>query len=77
MVIIVFGIAFFGFIDGVRLVYLNSTLSQAAREGARLASVEASWVGSTDPGLRRHRRADLPGHRRRPQDARRHGRSIG
>jgi Flp pilus assembly protein TadG len=48
MVIIVFGIAFFGFIDGVRLVYLNSTLSQAAREGARLASVEASWVGSTD-----------------------------
>ena len=32
-----------------RLVFFNSTLSQAAREGARLASVEASWMGSTDP----------------------------
>jgi hypothetical protein len=39
----------FGLVDGGRLVFLNSTLSQAAREGARVASVEASYVGSTDP----------------------------
>lgn len=39
----------FGLVDMGRAVYLNSTLSQAAREAARLASVEASWVGSTDP----------------------------
>jgi Flp pilus assembly protein TadG len=38
----------FGLIDGSRMVFLNSTLSQAAREGAREASVEASWIGSTD-----------------------------
>jgi hypothetical protein len=35
--------------DGGRLVYMNTVLSQAAREAARVASVEASWVGSTDP----------------------------
>ena len=46
MPIFLFGV--FGLIDGARLVYLNSTLSQAAREGAREASVEASWIGSTD-----------------------------
>jgi Flp pilus assembly protein TadG len=39
----------FGLIDGGRLVYQNTVVSQAAREGARLASVEASWLGSTDP----------------------------
>lgn len=39
----------FGLVDMGRAVYLNSTLSQAAREAARLASVEASWIGSTDP----------------------------
>jgi Flp pilus assembly protein TadG len=38
----------FGLVDMGRYVYLNSTLSQAAREGARLASVEASWVASAD-----------------------------
>lgn len=39
----------FGLLDMGRAVYMNSTLSQAAREAARLAAVEASWVGSTDP----------------------------
>jgi hypothetical protein len=38
-----------GVFDGGRLVYMNTVLSQAAREAARAASVEASWVGSTDP----------------------------
>jgi len=35
--------------DGGRLVYMNTVLSQAAREAARVASVEASWIGSNDP----------------------------
>jgi hypothetical protein len=39
----------FGVVDGGRLVYLNSVVSQAAREGARVAAVEASWLGSSDP----------------------------
>ena len=37
-----------GLIDVGLTVYLNSTLSQAAREGARLGATEASWIGSTD-----------------------------
>jgi Flp pilus assembly protein TadG len=48
LVMPVFLLGVFGIIDGSRLVFLNSTLSQAAREGARQASVEASWLGSTD-----------------------------
>ena len=40
----------FGLLDVGRFVYLNATLSQAAREGARLGSVEASWMSSADPG---------------------------
>jgi len=48
MVIPIFLFMLFGIIDLGRYVYMNSTLSQAAREGARVASVEASWVGSTD-----------------------------
>jgi hypothetical protein len=39
-----------GLVDGGRFVYASNTLSQAAREGARTASVQASWVGSADPG---------------------------
>ncbi len=39
----------FGLFDVGRYVYMNSVLSQAAREGARLAAVEASWIGSSDP----------------------------
>lgn len=49
LVLPIFLLAFFGLIDGARLVYLNSVLSQAAREGARTGAVEAYWVGSTDP----------------------------
>jgi Flp pilus assembly protein TadG len=48
VVIPVFLFMLFGLIDVGRLVYLNSTLSQAAREGARLGSVEASYRGSSD-----------------------------
>lgn len=44
----VFLITLFGLVDGGRLVYMNSVLSQAAREGARVAAVEASWLGSSD-----------------------------
>jgi Flp pilus assembly protein TadG len=46
----IFILLLFGLIDGGRLVYQHSVLSQAAREGARLASVEASWIGSGDAG---------------------------
>jgi hypothetical protein len=46
----IFMLLLFGLIDGGRLVYQHSVLSQAAREGARLASVEASWIGASDPG---------------------------
>jgi Flp pilus assembly protein TadG len=42
-------LVFFGTIDGARLLYTNSQLSQAAREGARVAAVEAYWIGSNDP----------------------------
>ena len=49
LVLPVFLLLLFGLIDVGRLVYMNSVLSQAAREGARLASVEASWLGSSDP----------------------------
>jgi Flp pilus assembly protein TadG len=41
----VFLLVLFGIFDVGRAVYVNSTLSQAAREGARLAAVEAAWVG--------------------------------
>ncbi len=44
----VFVLLLFAVIDGGRLVYENSVVSQAAREAARQASVEAGWVGSTD-----------------------------
>jgi Flp pilus assembly protein TadG len=50
VVLPVFMLLLFGLIDGGRLVYLSSTLSQAAREGARLGSVEAGWIASTDAG---------------------------
>lgn len=46
----VFILLLFGIIDVGRLVYLNSTLSQAAREGARAGSVEASYRGSSATG---------------------------
>ena len=45
MVLPVFMLAVFGLFDVGRLVYVNSTLSQAAREGARVAATEAGWIG--------------------------------
>ncbi|HYM83971.1 MAG TPA: TadE family protein [Candidatus Dormibacteraeota bacterium] len=48
LVIPIFVLVLFGAVDAGRLVYLNSVLSQAAREGARLGAVEASWIGSAD-----------------------------
>jgi Flp pilus assembly protein TadG len=50
LVLPVFLVILFGIVDAGRLVYMNSVLSQAAREGARLGSVEASWMTSTNPG---------------------------
>ncbi len=49
LVLPVFLLLLFGLLDVGRLVYTNSTLSQAAREGARLAAAEAAWIGV--PGL--------------------------
>jgi TadE-like protein len=45
----VFMLVVFGLFDVGRLVYTNATLSQAAREGVRLAAAEAGWIGSTHP----------------------------
>ena len=36
-----------GLIDGARLVFANNTVSQAAREAARLAAVQAAYIGAT------------------------------
>jgi TadE-like protein len=41
----VFLLVLFGAIDVGRFVFTDSVLSQAAREGARLGSVEAGWIG--------------------------------
>ncbi len=49
LVLPLFLLLVFGLIDMGRFVYLNSTLSQAAREATRVASVEASWVGKSPP----------------------------
>jgi hypothetical protein len=49
LVIPIFLLMLFGLIDMGRFVFMSSTLSQAAREGARLAAVEAYWMGSADP----------------------------
>jgi Flp pilus assembly protein TadG len=49
LVLPVFFFILCGLFDAGRYVYMNSVLSQASREGARLASVEASWIGSADP----------------------------
>jgi TadE-like protein len=40
----------FGLIEGARFVYTNNALSNAAREGARVASVEAGWIGQSGNG---------------------------
>lgn len=50
LVLPVFLLALFGLLDVGRLVYTNSVLSQAAREGARLAATEAAWIGVPGSG---------------------------
>lgn len=45
LVIPLFLVLLLGLIDLARFVYLNNTLAQVAREGARLASVQAAWIG--------------------------------
>jgi hypothetical protein len=50
MVVPVFVLAVIGLFDVGRLVYVNSTLSQAAREGARVAATEAAWIGLSSNG---------------------------
>jgi hypothetical protein len=45
LVLPVFLVVAFGLFDAGRLVYTNSALSEAAREGARLAAAEAAWIG--------------------------------
>lgn len=47
LVLPVFLLLLFGLLDVGRYVYMNSILSQAAREGARLAAAEANWIGKT------------------------------
>lgn len=50
LILPVFLLVLFGLIDAGRFVYMNSVLSQAAREGARVAAVEAGWLGSSATG---------------------------
>ncbi len=50
LVLPVFLLLLFGLIDGARLIFQHTVLSQAAREGARVASVEASWIGKAGSG---------------------------
>jgi len=47
LVLPVFLLILFGLIDVGRLIYTNSMVSQAAREGARVAAVQARWIGAT------------------------------
>lgn len=49
LILPIFMVIVLGLFDGGRLIYMNSVLSQSAREAARVVSVEASWIGSTDP----------------------------
>ena len=47
LVLPAFLLILFGLVDVGRYVYLNSVLSQAAREGARVGAAEAGWIGKT------------------------------
>lgn len=49
LVLPIFLLLLFSIVDAGRYVFLNSAMSNAAREAARLGSVEASWKGSSDP----------------------------
>jgi general stress protein CsbA len=44
----IFLVLLFALLDTGRYVYMTVVLSQAAREGARVAVVEAKWIGSSD-----------------------------
>ncbi len=74
LVVPVFLLMLFGLLDVGRYVYMNSVLSQAAREGARVAAVEAYWIGSADPSCGTSWRSGLPcdGDRGIEQPAGRH-----
>lgn len=50
LVLPIFFLLLTGLVDVGRFVYTDSTLSQAAREGARVGSVEAGWIGLTGSG---------------------------
>lgn len=41
----IFFLVLMGLIDGGRLVFTDTTLSQAAREAVRVGAVEAGWIG--------------------------------
>ena len=58
----IFFLVFFGLVDTARLVYTSSVVSQAAREGARLAAVEASWIGKTSADDSRCNTGSLGSH---------------
>ena len=66
LVIPVFLLALVGIFDVGRMVYTNSALSQAAREGARLAPPRLHWIGITAPGCvsycERHRSGNPGAH---------------
>lgn len=47
LVLPVFLLILFGLIDLGAYVFSDNVMSQAAREGARLASTEAGWIGKT------------------------------
>ena len=46
----IFALVLVGLFDVGKLVYTNSVLSQAAREGARLGAAEGSWISVPDDG---------------------------
>jgi hypothetical protein len=50
LVLPIFLLLIMGVVDAGRLVYMNSTLSNAAREGARTGSVEARWMPPNNTG---------------------------
>jgi Flp pilus assembly protein TadG len=50
LILPLFLLLIFGLIDLGRFVMTDHILSSAAREAARQAAVEASWLGSTDAG---------------------------
>lgn len=62
LVVPIFLLVLFGLIDVGRLVSFNSMVSQAAREGARVAAVEADWLASSDASCKSGTNASLYAH---------------